>query len=159
MGKTSRRKTSRHIKKGGNSIKSIIPPMISTLSGGTPQQVANERVLNMATEHNELINGQSGGSMSLVVPQMNTGMLSNPQDGNHLAIKGASHLLQSHANSEFDSALYSKPIQSAGKKRGYNKRKKSRRQRKQSRRSRKLNKKSRRQSKKIARRTRRNSRK
>lgn len=124
MGKTEkyrRRRTYKRIKRGGNSVgnlKSIIPPMISTLSGGTPQQVANEHVLNMAKEHAELINpgvSQSGGAAGLVVPQMNTGMMPNPQDGNHLAIKGASSLLQTHANSQYDSDLYGKPIQSAGK--------------------------------------------
>jgi hypothetical protein len=112
-------------KKGGSKLSpSIIPPMISTVSGGTPQQIANQRVLDMAKEHTEMINQNGGGDSTsntqYIVPQMNTGMSSNPMDGNHLAIKGAGTLLQTHENGIYDSELYSKPIKVGGRrKRSY----------------------------------------
>ena len=96
----------------------------------TPGQSALKLQAHENTQQNDLNNTHGGGkSMRVIVPQPSTHGMNqvSPNNGNSNTVKGASTLLQNHANAEFDNQVGKNVSQTGGKKRKSNKRKSNKR--------------------------------
>ena len=110
---------------------SSILPSVKTYGYFNGSQSPGQSAINLQLHENNLQNElnqkHSGGgkSMRVIVPQSSTyGMKQvGPNNGNSNSVKGASTLLQNHANAEFDNMVGKNPTQTGGKKRKTRKRK------------------------------------
>ena len=103
---------------------SVLPP-VKTYGFFNGSQTAGQSAINLQkhenNQQNDLNQKHSGGgkSMRVIVPQASTNGMTQvtPNNGNANSVKGASTLLQNHANAEFDNQVGKNPTQTGGKKR------------------------------------------
>ena len=108
---------------------SSVLPGVKTFGYFNGSQSPGQSALNLQkhenNQQNDLNKKHSGGgkSMRVIVPQASTNGMSQvtPNNGNANSVKGASTLLQNHANAEFDNQVGKNPTQTGGKKRKYKK--------------------------------------